>query len=76
MNIQTASHVRPPASVPSRLLKLQEVRLLTGVSRSAIYEWAKDGKFPKPRRLTPHTRRVGWLQSEIQEWIESRPIAA
>jgi prophage regulatory protein len=76
--MQTVSdrYATRPTAAPNRLLKLQEVRALTGVSRSAIYEWAKDGNFPRPRRLSPHTRRVGWLQHEIQEWIESRPIAA
>lgn len=61
---------------PSRLLRIQDVKDLTGASRSAIYEWAKEGKFPRPRKLTPYGRRVGWLQHEVQEWIESRPIAA
>lgn len=69
------NYAAKPAS-PSRLLRIHDVRELTGASRSAIYEWAKEGKFPKPRRLTPFGRRVGWLQHEVQEWIESRPIAA
>lgn len=31
---------------------------------------SKDGKFPKPVRLGSKT--VGWLETEIDAWIEAR----
>lgn len=30
-----------------------------------------EGDFPSRRQLTPN--RVGWLKSDIEEWLENRP---
>jgi prophage regulatory protein len=57
----------------SKLLKLKTVIEVTGVSRSHIYALAQKGQFPKPVKLTE--RSSAWVESEIQDWIESR-IAA
>jgi len=46
---------------------------MTGLSRSAIYALIADGQFPAQVNLGPRT--VGWVESEIFDWIESR-IAA
>jgi len=42
----------------------------TGLSRSTIYQYIKDGVFPKPVPLGP--RAVGWLESDVSEWIAGR----
>ena len=47
----------------TKFLKLPEVQLRTGKSRSAIYQGVKDGTFPKPIKLGP--RAVGWIEAEI-----------
>lgn len=54
---------------PIRLLRLQEVKGRVGLSKSSIYERVKLGQFPKP---VPLGGVVGWLESEIEEWIESK----
>ena len=54
----------------NRLIKLNEVIALTGVSRSHIYALAQQGLFPKPVKLTE--RSSAWVEAEVQEWIESR----
>ena len=41
-----------------------------GLSRSLIYQLIADGTFPKQINLGP--RAVGWLESDIQEWINTR----
>jgi prophage regulatory protein len=56
-----------------RLLRLPEVEQLTGLRRSAIYAAARRGHFPKPRKLTAVAS--AWLEPEIRQWIESRPLA-
>jgi len=50
-----------------RLLRLQQVRDLTGLSRSSIYA-APD--FPKPIKIS--ARSVAWIEAEICEWISAR----
>jgi prophage regulatory protein len=39
----------------------------TGLARSTIYKYIKEGLFPKPISLG--SRSVGWIQSEVEEWI-------
>jgi prophage regulatory protein len=53
-----------------RILRLNEVKLRTGLSRSTIYLAIKNDQFPKPINLG--LRSVGWLESEINSWIAAR----
>jgi prophage regulatory protein len=54
----------------TNLLRLQEVKKVTGLSRSSIYGFIKQSGFPKQIKLGE--RAVAWDEQEIQEWIESR----
>ena len=51
-------------------LRRRQVQTRTGLSRSTIYQYIKDGVFPKPVPLGP--RAVGWLESDVSEWIAAR----
>lgn len=52
------------------ILRLPEVKKSTGLSRSTIYVRIAQGAFPKPVGLGG--RAVGWLEAEVQEWLERR----
>lgn len=52
------------------ILRLPEVMKATGLSRSSVYAYIKENKFPSPRKLSE--RSVGWLLSDVNAWIESR----
>jgi prophage regulatory protein len=52
------------------ILRLPVVRARTGLSRSTIYLRISDGSFPIPVSLG--ARAVGWLESDIEEWIKRR----
>ena len=52
------------------ILRRKQVEARTGLSRSSIYFNMAKNLFPKPIRLTE--RSIGWLESEIQEWINDR----
>ena len=52
------------------ILRLPAVIEKTGLSRSTIYAGIQKGTFPAPVNLG--LRSVGWLESEIDAWIESR----
>ncbi len=54
----------------NKILKLPAVIAITGKCRSAVYQQISEGTVPKQINLGP--RAVGWLESEIQEWIDSR----
>ncbi|MDI1360863.1 AlpA family transcriptional regulator [Methylotenera sp.] len=50
--------------------RLKSVIGTVGLSRSTIYALMAAGKFPKSISLGE--RSVGWLESDIQAWIDSR----
>jgi len=52
------------------VLRLPTVKARAGISRSAIYQKMANGEFPKSISLGP--RAVGWLESSIDQWIQSR----
>ena len=52
------------------ICRLPEVMARTGLSRSTIYEMIRKRRFPAQINLGP--RAVGWVESEIVEWIEER----
>ena len=52
------------------ILRLPDVKRSTGLSRSTIYLRITQGTFPKPVSLGG--RAVGWLEAEIQEWLQRR----
>ncbi len=54
-----------------RVLKLNDVKELSGLSRSSIYAAMSRGEFPSQVKLGP--RAVGWLQADIDAWIAALP---
>ena len=53
-----------------RILRLPEVMERTGLKRSTIYLHISESAFPKQINLGEHS--VGWLESEVNEWIANR----
>ena len=58
----------------SKILRLRATKDWVGLSRSTIYAMMKSGKFPKSISLGE--RSIGWLESDIQGWIDSRIAAS
>jgi prophage regulatory protein len=52
------------------ILRLPAVKANTGLSRSTIYLRMTEGTFPQSVGLGG--RAVGWLEAEIQEWLQRR----
>ena len=53
-----------------RVIRRPVVEHLTGLSRSSIYAMIANNEFPAQIKIG--IRAVGWRQSEIEAWIESR----
>lgn len=45
----------------------------SGLSISTMEKLVRQGRFPKPRQLSPG--RVGWLPHEINEWAQALPVS-
>jgi len=54
-----------------KMLRLAEVIEMTGLSRSTIYRYESNADFPKRRRIGPNA--VPWLDTDIEDWMQSRP---
>ena len=58
-----------------RILRIPEVVEVTGLSRTTIWRRVKSGDFPPPVRLgSLATRSVGWPESKVEGWLDSRPV--
>ena len=57
-----------------RTIRLPTVTFKTGMSRSFIYLAMSQGNFPRPVKLG--TRAVGWLETEVDDWIRSKAAGA
>lgn len=52
------------------IIKLPEVMRRTGKRRSSIYSAIAKGRFP--RQVLISARSVGWVETEIDSWIQQR----
>lgn len=52
------------------ILRLPAVQKRTGLSRSSIYQRISEGNFPKSISLGG--RAVGWIEEEINEWLNQQ----
>ena len=51
-----------------KILKICEVIKLTRLSKTTIYNMAKEGRFPAPMKLGK--RSSGFFQHEIDAWLQ------
>ena len=50
-----------------------DVKAVCTFSRKTIWLMERKGLFPRRRQLS--AGRVGWMGSEVLEWIKTRPVA-
>lgn len=53
-----------------QILRLKQVKEITGISRSSIYGEMAKRRFPQSVRIT--AKSVGWLFSDIQEYLATK----
>lgn len=53
-----------------RIIRLPEVKSKTGLSRSTIYFYMSEARFPKSVSLGE--RAVGWIEADIEQWLDDR----
>ena len=55
----------------SELIRINEVcRMLGGVSRSTVYNWTQQRRFPRGIHIGDNT--VAWKRGTVREFIDSR----
>jgi prophage regulatory protein len=75
----TASTLTPapfavPRPIDDELWSVRKTTAKTGLARSTLYKYVSGGHFPRQRRLGPG--RVGWLASEVRDWMATRPTTS
>ncbi len=53
-----------------RVLRKKEVANRVGYSAMHIWRMEREGRFPRRLQLGPNA--VGWLESEVDDWISAR----
>ena len=58
---------------PKRFIRIAEVVAKTTLSQSTIYKGIREGTFPRAHRIGGQA--VAWLESDVDEWMDSQPEA-
>jgi len=57
-----------------QLMRIPAVVKATGLPRSSLYRMVREGKFPKPIKLS--ARASAWRLDEVERWGEERTKAS
>jgi len=60
--------------IEDRYIRIKELAVMLGISKSTIYRLVQENKFPKQFRLTERTSV--WRLSVINQWIAEREKAS
>lgn len=56
-----------------KIIRLPQVKAMVGLGTTAIYDKMKNSDFPRQIKLG---RLSGWVESEIQAWINKQIMAS
>lgn len=73
MKIELDNHRVPAATDPTlKIIRYMEVSRKLGISPASLFEMIARAEFPRPFRIIPNGRSVGWLEQEVDDWIIER----
>ena len=52
-----------------RIIRINEMLGLLGISRVTLYRWSKNGTFIKP--IIYNNRTIGWAQKDYENWLNN-----
>jgi prophage regulatory protein len=55
-----------------RIMRLSEVKAVTGLSKTTIYRFEKEGRFPS--RVSLGERSVGWFEDDVESFLSSLKV--
>lgn len=61
--------------IDQKIIRRRQVEGRTGLPKSSLYALMAKGAFPKPIKIGG-ARAVGWLDSDIDAWIEAQVSAS
>ncbi|WP_050453421.1 helix-turn-helix transcriptional regulator [Candidatus Burkholderia verschuerenii] len=57
---------------PERIVRMETVKSLTGLSQSTIYRKIREGTFPAQLKISANS--AGWHASEISRWVANPTV--
>lgn len=54
------------------ILRINQVMAMVGLRRTTLWYRMREGSFPTAVQLGGH--RMGWRESDVQRWINERPV--
>lgn len=60
----------PDASTTQQFFRISHLKLRLGISSSTIWNWIKQGKFPRGTKLSENV--TAWDRPSIEAWEKSR----
>ena len=66
----TGNQLVMPNPIPVKVIRLPQVEEKVGLSRASIWRLVAAGHIPKPIKIS--ARASGWIESEIDEFIQRR----
>lgn len=52
------------------LIKIQDVIVLTSLSRATIYRMMAEGEFPRSAKISKN--RIAWEEAAINKWVKQK----
>lgn len=62
---------KPAVTSSTKIIRLANVLVRTGLSRTTIWRKIRSGDFPAPIQLGENS--VGWPEHEVDAWVADRP---
>lgn len=55
-----------------KIVRPKQLAELLSVSTVTVWRMEKRGELPRRKKIS--SRTVGWLESDIKEWLDNRPV--
>lgn len=73
MSIKSQPNTDPKTQTEStRILRHADVCSRLGVGKSTLFAMVARNLFPEPFQIIPGGRATGWLEFEVDAWIDAR----
>ena len=64
--------VAPSPHQDISIVRHKDVKQKLKISSAKLFDMVAKGLFPKPFPIVPGGRAVGWLETDVNQWIENQ----
>jgi prophage regulatory protein len=71
-NIHLKQNSKTTPMTTARIIRWPKVHDKVDLCRSYVHQLVSKGLFPSPIKITSNGRASGWVESEVDAWVEQR----